>query len=1410
MKRFLRILLYGLAGLATMVGLTLFLLQTGPGARQVERLVESAVPDVALAGLDIDLGGAVALDSLQLSDRDGVWLSVEGLSIRWDWRPLLDRRLAVTAVDVDRLAVARAPVGGEDDTETAEAAGADPLAGLPRNLDLPVSLALDSLLLERIEIGPALAGQAVIARLEGKAAVARSGRADIDVALRREDGVGGAASLAVAADPATRALDLALSVAEPAGGVIVGLAGLPGAPPFEGTLDGAGDLDRWEGRLTLSAGEDVSADLGIGFRNVDLADGPSLGVTVAGAVVPGPLVPAEVGPQIGKEVALDLAARYGDGAVGLERLAVDVALGRLTLEGRLADTGDLDARARFSLARNAPLPAPFALAGGEIVLTAAGPLAEPDLTLTVELDTPGLGDPDLDALLGSRPALSLSGRLDAAGQTLSFDRVAVDTATAEVTGDGAVDLAGPTGSAVLDLAVPRLADLSALAGRPLDGAVAGTLVVDLGERLHVTADLEGSGIAVGDDRLDPLLPPRIGLFLAAEVPLDANAITVEALTLDAGVATLDASGLVDPEGRGSAIDAKVDVSDLGAFAGLAEMPTLSGSLSASLKTVGRLDDPNLSARVSAPRLVLPRTVARDVVLTVEASRIVSAPEARIAADASTDFGRLALRGDVGLSGETLRLDGVRLTRDAADRLEADATVDLARLLATGSVRLDLPDLAAYAEQAGQTLAGRIGGRVDLTTSGNRQDARVVLSGRDLAAAGGTVGRLDLEGSATDVLGDPFADLGLEADLVLANAALDANRLGTADLSVRGSLADLAVTLTADGGVAEDPVALDTQARLDLRAGAAGTIEALTARYGEIELALPEAASFALAGEKIRADVPRLTALGASLSASVDLDEMVTGNVRLSDLDLARLAPLLGPDATPIEGRVELAATLSGRADAPTVAAQLTIADATVEAAQSGPIPTVDGQLDLRVDQGRATVDAIVSGFAESPLVARASLPVALSLRPFSAAVTQDGGISGTVTWRGRTEELFRYVPVAGLRATGPLGLDLAIAGTVADPDLSGGLTWRQGTVASTLAGVTLDPVTLNLAGAGRELTLDLSATTPDAGRLSADGRIVFDTLANPQILIDIAAREAVVARREDVRAATNADIRIEGSPRHLDIVGEVAPTEVEVRLVDALPPSVVTLDVVPADAPPPEPEADPQPSRIGLDLTVPIERRLFVRGRGLDSEWAGRFRITGTAGDPVIDGELAPIRGSLSFAGRSFDINESVIRFRPGADEPELGIKAITQTTDVTAIVAVEGTPSDPEISFRSQPQLPRDEVLSRILFGKSTANLSQAEALRLAQAVATASSGEAGFTDVVRDTLGLDQLGFTGSEGGIGAVQAGRYVTEGVFVGVEQGPSANSTKVKVEVDVTDRVKVETEVGANTESRVGVTYEFEY
>ncbi|MDG2286914.1 MAG: translocation/assembly module TamB domain-containing protein, partial [Alphaproteobacteria bacterium] len=163
--------------------------------------------------------------------------------------------------------------------------------------------------------------------------------------------------------------------------------------------------------------------------------------------------------------------------------------------------------------------------------------------------------------------------------------------------------------------------------------------------------------------------------------------------------------------------------------------------------------------------------------------------------------------------------------------------------------------------------------------------------------------------------------------------------------------------------------------------------------------------------------------------------------------------------------------------------------------------------------------------------------------------------------------------------------------------------------------------------------------------------------------------------------------------------------------------------------------------------------------------------------------------------------------------DPRLGLSATHAGKGFTASVGINGTARKPEIALSSDPSYPEDEILALIIFGRSKARLSAVEVLQLAQSTRALLSGEAGTLDTVRKTIGVDVLTFApgASEGEAGRLKAGKYLRDDVYVGVEQGITAGSSRSVIEWSMTPNVTVEGTVGGSANpSTLGIQRRWEY
>ncbi|MEO1745500.1 MAG: translocation/assembly module TamB domain-containing protein [Pseudomonadota bacterium] len=198
-------------------------------------------------------------------------------------------------------------------------------------------------------------------------------------------------------------------------------------------------------------------------------------------------------------------------------------------------------------------------------------------------------------------------------------------------------------------------------------------------------------------------------------------------------------------------------------------------------------------------------------------------------------------------------------------------------------------------------------------------------------------------------------------------------------------------------------------------------------------------------------------------------------------------------------------------------------------------------------------------------------------------------------------------------------------------------------------------------------------------------------------------------------------------------------------------------------------------SPLRLDLQVNAPAQIYIRGRGLDAELGGSIRLTGPLTNVSPVGRFDLRRGRLEILSQRLDFDTGSFVL-VGDLDPILNLVANTQSDDVLATVTVTGRPSDLSIIFSSSPELPQDEVIARIVFGRSVSELSPVQILRLANAVSELSGQSTSLFGATRSLVGLDNLDLVDDGEGNAAVRAGTYINERVYFGVDVGQETEAT----------------------------------
>ncbi|VUX48065.1 hypothetical protein DF3PA_90082 [Candidatus Defluviicoccus seviourii] len=1434
----------GLGVLLLVLAGALAVLRTDWGLAQLKSLIETLASSEAMTlqigALEGPFPERLHLRDVRMSDADGLLISLDEGELRWHPLTLLARRLEIEAFELGTLTIDRLPAGKEEaepETETE--------MSLPR---LPIDIVLKRFHLGTLALGPAVAGLAAQLTADADLALDRRGQLTANAAVHRLDGP--PLDLRLAADyngpRAWLALDLDLH--EPADGLVASLLSLPGRPPIDVTLAGKGPLTAWQGRLDASAGGDarMTADIALA------GDSPRTVSLDARADVAA-FLPPEIAPLVAG--GLDLRARADvDGArVGVTELALTTAAGSVSGAGSYEGTeAALDGRLDVVLGPAdvyAALVPGLAYEAARLGLTVEGTLERPHARLAadaeaVALDDLRLGRLDLDARVApavtveddgnamdlsaaltltalqtasaelnrlfAEPArLTLTGRLDSARQQARLQALDATAGPLSLKGEGEASWAGTAAAAAADATggTSGWVKLRATAA----GADLARAWPELG-RLAGTAPVVSAEVRHGAEAGAPIRAELQARLADGAVSADAKgAVSSDLATVDR--VTVDVAA--DDLGRLQALVPALGGGSLKLAANAAgPVQALTGSLDLTGRGIGygaeRIE--TLDAKLTAAAQA---TAARGAGAAPE--RV----EGMLTATAGGSLGTFDLRGPFTLvPGERLRLPDLALVYADALFANATANVPFDGSPVVGSVRVRADTLTPVGRPFGLALAGSLGLTAELGNAGGRQSVRATLAGSGLeygAAGEVTVpqARIERVDVALD-LTDPAAERRLTMNAEANGLVLAAGRLEQTRLAVEGARDAYTVRASTAGDLA-GLSQLDTEARVRTGAVQEVALQRLDAIVHGEALRLVKPARLTAEGEQIT--LRDLVLAYGKARAEADLVKAparVDGKLTLRNLDLGvveRFAP-----GTALAGTANAEARLTGTPRQPLLRLKTKVQDFGLSDEKAASSARLNAQLDASVEAGQARAKLTAEGLGRRPLEAELSAPVRFALDPFAAEVPEDGAVRGRVVWQGALAPVMQMLPVDALALAGDADVNLGIGGTVGDPRLSGNIAVTRGSLEVFETGTILRPLDLRIAADGRTFRIDrLEAGDAGRGRLMGTGSIALD--GAPRLDLKLDAHDATLVRRDDVTSRLSGTVAMTGTVGEQGtLTARIENEATEIRLVNRLPPAIDTIDIVFADEIRPEGQADETaaagPGWLMLDARVDLPRRVFVRGRGLESEWAGQISVEGPADKPRVRGRLRPVRGTFSLLGKMFTLEDGAIVIDGLDQDISINLTAAYQRADLKALLIVTGTAAKPSIRLSSEPELPQDEVLAQVLFNKASGDLGPVEAVQLAAAAAALASGEPGILDKLRDATGLDRLtvgSATTADGQTtGTVGAGRYVSEGVYVGIEQGTVANSTEVVVEIDLTQSLKARSTTSGDGRNRVGLRWQWDY
>ena len=1390
MVRIVKWALIALLVVAVLAGVALLGLNSDSGRRFVAQKVAGLQFEngmtIGIGRIDGSIYGRMTVRDVTLSDTKGVFLSSP--EVRVDWRPFAFARshIDIRELVAPTMSFARVP-------EFKVTAPSD--APLLPDYDIDI----DRLKVERLFVGAAVAGKPQVGSIDGSVHIADR-RAKVvlkaaTIAQGQQKG-GDRLDLRLDAVPKKNRLALGLALDAPGDGVLAAIAGVK--DPFALRIDGRGDWAKWDGRFDANLKGAPFARLALTARDGRFG---VTGPTRIARLFTGPTA-ALLGPITTVDASSTWANRQADLVASLSSDAFS-----LTGKGRADLSRNRFDGLRLSFALLKPGAIAPNLAGRDVRVEAGvdGAFAAPSVDYAITATSIAFNDMALQQF-------QARGIAEYRGKNLV---VPVAATAARVTG---LDVAagGTIANVRLDgdLAVdwPRIvSDNLRLRSDRMDA------------RLIVLADV-AKGLYTGavDGRVNNYRVNSVGLF-----NIDSKA----------DVKTL-ANGGFSLVGRVRAQSTRLFNDGVKNFLG--------GNLIASSDVVY---GPDGIIRFSRLRLAAPQLSVSDgrgsyapsgqIALTasgrskqygpvgVQVSGTIATPRALVTATRpGLGLGIAGLKADVRSVGGRYRI----LASGASDYgpFTADVLVNPAAgplQIAVTRANIGGIDVRGNLRQtAAGPYAGRLdasgqglGGVVRLAAAGRYQQADINLRANDTVLPGPA--QLAVGGAIVDARVILYDRPEIVADAQVARLRYQGYDINAARavINLRGGRGYARVLAEGSAGV-PFRVALNADLQPNLwRAAIQGRANGVNFRTASPARIVPGRGGYELLPTSVTFDQGSARLAGR-------YGPGLTLQARLDSLDMALLNSLspglgVGGRATGVIDFEQGGSTALPRADL-----RLAIRNFTRTSAAAVSQP-VDLNLVGQIGPGSGVLKAVMR--TRGTVIGRLQAQVD-PLGPGAGGWMQrisGAPVRGGLRYIGPADTLFSFAGLTDQRLAGPLGVAADFSCRVSQPCLQGIVRGRGLTYENVTYGTKLTAMTLAGRFTGERLEIDSLTAQAGTGTVTGKGYVSLAAASGYPASFDLKLNNARIANSDDLKATATGDVQLLKAANQKPVLsGTVRLPSTRYEIVRQNAAQVPELTGVRFKPPRGRPrvtgDADPQTASAGfgdvaLNLRIIAPGQLFVSGMGLESEWRTNVTVTGTNIAPLVAGRFELVRGTLNFAGRSFELREGRVNFIGGPITDATIILSATETIeDVEVTLNVTGTATKPQIGFSSTPGLPQDEIVSRILFGSSVGNLSPIQAVQLAASLNSLRGSGGGLNPLgkLRAIAGIDRLRILGADEASGrgtALAAGKYISKNIYLEVVTD-AKGFTATQLEVTLSRALSILSQAGGSNATNVSVRYRKNY
>jgi translocation and assembly module TamB len=354
----------------------------------------------------------------------------------------------------------------------------------------------------------------------------------------------------------------------------------------------------------------------------------------------------------------------------------------------------------------------------------------------------------------------------------------------------------------------------------------------------------------------------------------------------------------------------------------------------------------------------------------------------------------------------------------------------------------------------------------------------------------------------------------------------------------------------------------------------------------------------------------------------------------------------------------------------------------------------------------------------------------------------------------------------GIQTNGVSSVQVNIRGTLQEPQLRGRLLLRNANLRSDEFPMGLSDISGSMTFNGRRMRIDEIKATSGGGTVRLTGTAVYEQ-GSASYRLSAEAQQVRMRYPSNMTSTIDGKLTFSGNDLQTLLTGEIIVMRLSTSPDANLGNMIAALG---------EPQRTPAGGpflrntqlnvRIGSIPDLPVQTTMF---RNMQVEVD--MRVVGTAVSPSLLGNISVTQGEMRFQGTRYVINRGEIDFtNPFRIEPVLDFELETRIRDVNIALNVSGPARNMNLSYRSDPPLEFNQLVSLIAVGRSPttdpvlAAQERVEAQPLIQAGANTLLSQAlsrPFSKGLQRFFGVSRLRVDPQVGGAEAVPTARISTE-------------------------------------------------